>query len=202
MQRPPRSHPSTTSTRANTTTTGPRLARRERAPRRGRGGRREARRCGWSTWVGAGASGRPSTRLSWRRPRSLRPSPTTHRLRARHGVAAVPSCPCGRATRGMESRPRRRPARHVRGPGSSRDPSAAFGSTRAGRQAAVHPTPPVARSTGRSTPDRGSGAGVPVAASGAALRAGDGLDGCPGRGRRSGGVAPVDRVEGSLGSGE
>ena len=43
---------------------------------------------------------------------------------------------------------------------------------------------------------------MPVATPGAALRAGDGLDGHPGRGRRSGGVAPLYRVEGSLSSGE
>lgn len=43
---------------------------------------------------------------------------------------------------------------------------------------------------------------MPVPASGAALRAGDGLDGHPGRGRRSGCVAPMERVEGALGSGE
>ena len=85
---------------------------------------------------------------------------------------------------------------------ADRDALAALDGARAGAEPPVHPASPVARSTGRSTPHRGSGAGVTIAASGAALRAGDGLDGYAGRSCLPSGVAPVDRVEGSLGSGE
>ena len=205
-QRPPRSRPSTTSTRANTTTTGRRLARRERAQRRGRRGRRRARPCGWSTWVGADASGRASARVSQRRPPRLRAivadRPTARRGMGSRPLGSVPSWPCGRAARGLGSRARRRPARDVRGPGSRCDAGATIGSARAGRQAAVHPAPAVARSTGRGTPDRRRDAGVTVAAPGAAWRAGDGGRRLPRRRRRSGGVASLDCVEGSLSAGE
>ena len=121
------------------------------------------------------------------------------------GAAWGLSCPelsLRAPARGMESRARRRPAGKVRGPGRRCDAGSTLDGARAGAEPPVHPTPPVARSTGRSTPHRRSGAGVTVAASGAALRAGDGRGECPGRGRRSGGVASLDCVEGSLSAGE